>query len=100
MILRVHVPRAHDYEVGDEIWQVSLADAIGAEAETIAGNAGAELLEAPDREHRDVLRDRIVAEMTSALVSIGDRYRAPDGVFCTWPTSLGSIRRRRRIGWR
>jgi hypothetical protein len=83
LILRVHVPGAHDYEIGDEIWQVSLADAIGAEADTIAGNAGAELLEAPDQEHRDALRDRIVAEMTSTLVSVGDRYRAPDGVIYT-----------------
>jgi hypothetical protein len=83
MILRVHVPGAHDYEIGDEIWQVSLADAIDAEADTIAGNAAAELLEAPDQEHRDALRDRIVVEMTSMLVSIGDRYTAPDGVIYT-----------------
>jgi hypothetical protein len=80
MILRVHVQGAASYDIGDEIWQESLVDAINAEAETIAGYAGADLLESPDQGHRDALRDRIVHEMTSALVSVGDRYRAPDGV--------------------
>ena len=80
MILKVHVPGALPYDVGDEIWQVSLADAINAEAETIAGYAGADLLESPGQAHRTALRGRIVHEMTSALVSVGDRYRAPDGV--------------------
>ena len=59
---------------------MSLADAINAEAETIAGDAGADLLESLDQTHRHAFRDRIVGEMTSALVSVGDRYRAPDGV--------------------
>jgi hypothetical protein len=80
MILKVHLQQAESYEVGDEIWQESLADAIRAEAETIAGYAGSGLLESPGQAHRDALRDRIVDEMTSALVSAGDRYRAPDGV--------------------
>ena len=80
MILKVHLQGAASYDVGDEIWQESLADAIHAEAETIAGYAGSDLLESPDQAHRDALRDRIVDEMTSALVSVGDRYRAPDGV--------------------
>jgi hypothetical protein len=80
MILKVHLQGAASYDVGDEIWQESLADAIHAEAETIAGYAGSELLESRDQAHRDALRDRIVEEMTSALVIIGDRYRAPDGV--------------------
>lgn len=53
---------------------------IFAEADMIAGYAGSDLLESPDRGHRDALRDRIVDEMTVALVSVGDRYRAPDGV--------------------
>ena len=30
MILRVHVQGAPDYEIGDEIWQESLAEAIAA----------------------------------------------------------------------
>ena len=80
MILKVHLDGAASYDVGDEIWQESLADAIHAEAETIASYAGSDLLESSDQAHRDALRDRIVDEMTSALVSVGDRYRAPDGV--------------------
>ena len=80
MILKVHLEGAASYDVGDEIWQLPLEDAIGAEAETIAGFAGSDQLESPEQAHRDALRDRIVDEMTSALVSVGDRYRAPDGV--------------------
>jgi hypothetical protein len=80
MILNVHVPGAHPYDVGDEIWQEPLEDAIRAEAETIAGYAGSELLESPDQSHRDALRDQVIAEMTRALVGVGDTYRAPDGV--------------------
>jgi hypothetical protein len=80
MILKVHVPGAPWYDIGDEIWHESLADAISAEAETIAGYAGSDLLESPDQEHRDALRDQIIAEMTSSLVQIGDTYRAPHGV--------------------
>ena len=80
MILKVRLQGAASYDVGDEIWHESLADAIHAEAETIAGYAGSDLLESQDQAHRDALRDRIVNEMTSTLVSIGDRYRAPDGV--------------------
>ena len=80
MILKVHLQGAASYDVGDEIWHESLADAIHAEAETIASFAGSDLLESPGQAHRDALRDRIVDGMTSALVSVGDRYRAPDGV--------------------
>ena len=80
MILKVHLQGAASYDVGDEIWQESLADAIHAEAETIAGHAGAELLESPDQAHRDALRDWIVDEMIEVLVKVGDTYLAPDGV--------------------
>jgi hypothetical protein len=80
MILKVHVQGAASYDIGDEIWQEPLADAINAEAEMIAGYAGADVLESPRQAHRDALRDRIVEEMTSTLVSVGDRYRAPDGI--------------------
>ena len=80
MILRVHVQGAQDYEIGDEIWQESLAGTIALEAQTIAGYAGSDLLESPDQAHRDALRDRLIAEMTKALVHIGDEYRAPDDV--------------------
>jgi hypothetical protein len=80
MILKVHLDRAASYDVGDEIWHESLADAIHAEAETIASYAGSELLESPDQAHRDALRDRAVDEMTEVLVNVGDTYLAPDGV--------------------
>lgn len=80
MILKVHLQGAPSYDVGDEIWQMGLADAITADAEMIAGYAEADLLQPPDHAHRDALRDRIVREMTSALVTVGDRYRAPDGI--------------------
>ena len=43
--LSVHVSGAEPYEIGDEIWQQPLVDAITAEAQTIADDAGAELLE-------------------------------------------------------
>jgi hypothetical protein len=80
MILKVHVPGAPSYEIGDEIWQESLADAICAEAEIIAADAGADLLESPDQAHRDALRDRLIVDMTGALGQVGDQYRSPDGV--------------------
>jgi hypothetical protein len=80
MALIVHVDGAPRYAVGDEIWHQALADAIVAEAETIAAYAGPELLDTPGRSGRKALRDRVVAEMTAALRSAGDRYRAPDGV--------------------
>lgn len=47
LILYVHVSGAQPYQIGDEIWQHSLADAITAEASTIAEDAGSDLLEAP-----------------------------------------------------
>jgi hypothetical protein len=80
MILKVHLQGAASYDVGDEIWQQSLAEAIVVEAEMIAGYAGSDLLESPGQAHRDALRDQIVEEMTAVVVSVGDRYRAPDGV--------------------
>lgn len=80
MILKIHVPGALPYDVGDEIWQQPLDEVIAAEAETIAGDASSDLLESPDPAHRSHLREQIVAEMTNALVHIGDSYRAPDGV--------------------
>jgi hypothetical protein len=80
MVLNIHVPGATPCEIGDEIWQESLTDAIRAEAEIIAAYAGADLLESPDQTHRDALRDRLTVEMTAALAQIGDQYRSPDGV--------------------
>ena len=80
MMLKVHLQGAASYDVGDEIWQESLAEAIHAEAETIAGYAGSDLLQSSDQAQRNALRDLIVGEMTAALVSVGEGYRAPDGV--------------------
>jgi len=96
MILKVHLQGAASYDVGDEIWQESLAYAIHAEADMIAGYAGSDLLESPDQAHRDALRDRLVDEMTSALVSIGDRYRAGRcSLLADRTVCFGSAQRRR-----
>jgi hypothetical protein len=83
MILKVHLDGAASRDVGDEIWQESLVDAIHGESETIASYARSALLQSSDQAQRNALRDRIVGEMTAALVSAGDRYRAPDGVLCS-----------------
>jgi hypothetical protein len=76
MILKLHRDGAASYDVGDEIWQVALSDAIQAEAECIVCSAGSDLLESGHNQ----LRDRIVAEMSEALSQVGDAYRAPDGI--------------------
>ena len=80
MILRLHIPGAPQYEIGDEIWQQALADAIAAEAQTIADHARSALLQSPDQTHRDALHYQIIHDMTRALVGVGDEYQAPDGV--------------------
>jgi hypothetical protein len=80
LILRVHVPGAEPYEIGDEIWQEPLAEAIAAEAQTIAEDAGLDLLEDASEASRNQLRDHVIADMTRALVRAGDTYHAPDGV--------------------
>jgi hypothetical protein len=90
MILKVHLQGAPSHEIGDEIWQQSLADAIRDEAETIAEYAGPELLEGCGRAHRDALRDRIIDEMTRALVNIGDIHRASDGVLYSLVDSVAA----------
>ena len=76
MILKVHLDGAASYDVGDEIWQVALSDAIQTEAECIVYSAGSDLFESGHNQ----LRDRIFAEMSEALSQVGDTYRAPDGV--------------------
>jgi hypothetical protein len=80
MILKVHVPGAPSYHVGDEIWQQPLEQAIADEARTIAEHAGGDLLESPEPEYGEQLRLQVIAEMTRALDRVGDSYRAPDGV--------------------
>ncbi len=83
LILHVHLPGAEPYELGDEIWQQPLADAIRSEAEIIAEHAGRDLLPITSQATRAGLRDRISAEMTAALRHAGDTYTAPDGIAYT-----------------
>jgi hypothetical protein len=80
LVLQVHLDGAEPYEIGDEIWQQPLADAIRAEADTIAGSAGAGLLPLPGRAGRVALRNHVIIAMTAALRQAGDTYAAPDGV--------------------
>lgn len=47
LILHVHLAGAEPYQLGDEIWQQSLRDAIRAEAEMVADHAGPALLRGP-----------------------------------------------------
>lgn len=86
MILRIHLSGAAEYAIGDEIWEQSLAEAITAEAETVADAAPLDLFVSADQGRRDALRDRLIAEMTAALVQVGDEYRSPDGVRYRWST--------------
>ena len=83
LILHLHLDGAEPYELGDEIWQQSLADAIRAEAQTIAEHAGPDLLRLSGQADRVALRDRLIAEMTAALRHAGDTYTAPDRVAYT-----------------
>jgi len=83
LILQVHLHGAQPYEIGDEIWQQPLADAIRTEAEIIAEHAGRDLLPIPSQATRAALRDRVIAEMTAALQQAGDTYTAPDGIAYT-----------------
>jgi hypothetical protein len=80
VILKVHVHGAPSYDIGEEIWQQPLDEAIADEAQTIADHAGADLLESPEPKHREQLRRQLIADMTRALAHVGDGYRAPDGV--------------------
>jgi hypothetical protein len=83
LILQVHLSGAEPYELGDEIWQQPLPDAIRAEAEIVADHAGPDLLGLPNQAGRVALRDRVIAAMTAALRQAGDSYTAPDGVAYT-----------------
>jgi hypothetical protein len=80
MMLRIHIDGAPSYEIGDEIWQQSLAAAIREEAEVIADSVGSGLLDGSARQLRNAMQELIVAAMTEALVQVGDTYQAPDGV--------------------
>ena len=86
MILKVHLQGVASRDVGDEIWQEALGDAIRAEAESIVYTAGPDL---PAAGHNQ-LRDRIVAEMSGALSEVGDTYPAPDGILYSLLESPGT----------
>lgn len=58
----------------------ALLEAITAEAEIVASDAGSDLLESPAQHHRDVLRDQIIAAASRELRAAGDAYRDPVGV--------------------
>lgn len=77
MILKVDVPGAASDDLGDEIWQQPLEEAIRAEADAVLDHVGSER---DYRERHQVLRELLIAEMSRALVGVGDSYRAPDGV--------------------
>ena len=78
--LHVHTPGGGSYEIGDEIWQSSLEEAIEAEARMIADYASPDLLEDDTEASRNQLRDQVIADITRVLRRAGDTYRAPDGV--------------------
>ena len=80
LFLHALAPGAIPYEIGDEIWQQSLAEAIEAEAQAIANDAGADQLEDATEASRNQLRDQVIADMTGALQRAGDTYRGPDGI--------------------
>ena len=77
MILRVHGPGAADHAVGDEIWQRPLAEVLAEQAEIVTDDIARGRL---DPDQRKALLEQVAAEMTEALVDVGDSYRAPDGV--------------------
>src|SRR5947208_2722596 len=80
MILKVHVDGADCHDIGEELWQESLTEALRAEAEVIAQDIAFALPDAHAPERHVWLLRRVLAEMTEALVRVGDSYQAPDGV--------------------
>lgn len=77
--LNIHHPDADPYEITD---LCTLEDAVTAEADTIASQAGSDLLAEPTEAERDVLRERVVAEALASLRTTGE-YRDPLGVLWT-----------------
>jgi hypothetical protein len=63
--------------VGDEIWHRPLSEVLAEQAEIVTDDiVGGRL----DYGERNALLEQVMAEMTEALVGVGDSYRAPDGV--------------------
>jgi hypothetical protein len=84
VILRVHVQGAEPYEIGGwGINEETLSDAIEAEAETIAQDAGSDLIEENTEACRILLRDEVIKAASRALKKAGDSYRDPTGVLWT-----------------
>lgn len=74
-LLRIHQREAEPYDLD----VVELADAIESEADTIASDAGSDLLDDPGEEARAELRERVQREALRALEAKGE-YRDPTGV--------------------
>ncbi|MFL5862208.1 MAG: hypothetical protein ACJ780_15745 [Solirubrobacteraceae bacterium] len=64
--MRYSTPLILQVQLGDEIWQQSLRDAIGIEAEIVADHAGPDLLPMPNPGARVAMRDPIAADMTAS----------------------------------
>ena len=103
---------AEPYEIGEEIGQHSLAEAIDAEASISAEDAGSDLLQALTAACREQLRKPDQRPMTRALARPGDTYQAPDGVryslleraagpsaHARGSSSNGAVRRPASAGW-
>jgi hypothetical protein len=65
------------HEIGDEIWQETLEDAIASEAAAMVEHETAHPSSPLDRTRREAA---LAADMRAALQRIGDTYTAPDGV--------------------
>ena len=79
MLLRMGIPGVSPHEIGDEIWNEALVDAIEAEAEALARRAAPAILQVTNSGAREILRRRVASDMTVTLRSVGDRYLGPDG---------------------
>ena len=99
LILQVHLAGAEPYQLGDEIWQQSLPDAIRTEAEIIADHAGPDLLPVPSRAARVALRDRVVAEMTLPSSRSETPTPRPTASPTRSPTRRSLTSRRGKIRW-
>jgi hypothetical protein len=77
MKLQIRHPDAEPYDLDD---LTTLADAIEAEADVVASDAGSDQLEAPTQECRDKLKEQVIRDATRALRAPGDTYRDPLGI--------------------
>jgi hypothetical protein len=84
LTLHVHVPDAEPYEIGEEIWPHSLAEAIDAEASILAEDAGSDLLQALTAACREQLRkpDRRPDDLAQVVGSVFSTTRGERS--CSW----------------